>query len=60
MLAALSPADINYDETYRCVRVCVFVCVCVCLFMLACVSTLLYANRAKNIKNVSKKNEVGA
>jgi hypothetical protein len=36
MLAALSPADINYDET---------------------LSTLNYANRAKNIQNVSKKNE---
>eukprot|EP00698_Gefionella_okellyi_P020452 TRINITY_DN6417_c0_g1_i1.p1 TRINITY_DN6417_c0_g1~~TRINITY_DN6417_c0_g1_i1.p1 ORF type:complete len:712 (+),score=193.81 TRINITY_DN6417_c0_g1_i1:32-2167(+) len=36
MLTALSPADINYDET---------------------LSTLNYANRAKNIKNKSKVNE---
>ncbi len=36
MLAALSPADVNFEET---------------------LSTLNYANRAKNIQNVSKKNE---
>jgi hypothetical protein len=36
MLAAISPADYNYDET---------------------ISTLRYANRAKNIKNKPKINE---
>ena len=36
MIAALSPADYNYDET---------------------ISTLRYANRAKNIKNRAKINE---
>ena len=36
MIAALSPADNNYDET---------------------LSTLRYANRAKNIKNKAKINE---
>lgn len=36
MLAALSPASINYEET---------------------LSTIIYANRAKNIQNVSRKNE---
>lgn len=36
MVAAVSPADDNYDET---------------------LSTLQYANRAKNIKNVAKRNE---
>ena len=37
MVACLSPADNNYDET---------------------LSTLRYANRAKNIKNKPKINEV--
>lgn len=36
MVAAISPADYNYDES---------------------VSTLMYANRAKSIKNATKKNE---
>jgi kinesin family protein 3/17 len=36
MIAAVSPADYNYDET---------------------LSTLRYANRAKNIKNAPKINE---
>lgn len=36
MIAAISPADNNYDET---------------------LSTLRYANRAKNIKNTAKINE---
>ncbi|KAF1323440.1 Kinesin-like protein, partial [Globisporangium splendens] len=36
MVAAISPADYNYDES---------------------MSTLLYANRAKSIKNATKKNE---
>jgi tRNA(Glu) U13 pseudouridine synthase TruD len=36
MLAAISPAEINFDET---------------------LSTLQYANRAKNIQNTSRRNE---
>jgi hypothetical protein len=39
MVAAVSPADYNYDES---------------------LSTLAYANRAKSIKNETKKNEVGS